>query len=794
MLSSKDIFLTKATGGTTQYQISRSLAFGGSTLGYMFLTNGTPSNAGIYTYAFWYKPVFPTRDATYSLKASLMAGGTGASTSSTIDEIVHEANGTFSLRLKGGYVITTQYVFWGPGWYHLVFAVDVTQATGALGARIFVNGVQQTVTTSGTYVQNATLAMNTNAVNRYVGATSSGGTYGSLLADLHFLDGVVPTTTTRTINQVTNTVLTMFGSFSSTTGQWTPISYTGSYGNNGGRYTFADTSSVSNLGIDYSGRGNNFGSLNFTLANNYTSNSSYDSPTPYIGSDGFTRGIFDEFNRLKTNIQFSNGNSVSKNPTSGLKSYWAGFDLSNGNYYWEMYSGTITNNGFTVYLGDQMGTNTTASVIVNFVSPTEKKYGFRFTSSTRLWEYTPDGTTWNTIATIPAATTTTWQGIYVYILCDLGKFIYYNAGQQPFTWTIPSGYKTVCATNVTDPPIICATDVVRTSVYTGTGATQSISNISNAFTSTNLQPDFVWIYPNSASLNSVTYSSLLGATNSLDLSATTAKTVKTTGLTSFNTDGFTLGADAQANTSATQYLATQFAINQTTVTNTTGTVTASVRANPSAGLSLLTFTAPSTAGAFTVGHGLNAAPKFIMLRSTGATGSNWFCYSSIYGNTQYWPFNGTLAPVTSGIWNNTDPTSSVVNLNTSGLTLSNTYEMFCLTPINGFSVVKQVSGDVNSNNFTFGFSPQILIIREVNTGATTNVVYNPTLSTNQYNSYVAVFQKTYPGLASAWSTYSATHAFAWLSNGVYGGGGSFFLTTNYQIIAIGTPEKYATGR
>ena len=68
--------------------------------------------------------------------------------------------------------------------------------------------------------------------------------------------------------------------------------------------------------------------------------------------------------------------------------------------------------------------------------------------------------------------------------------MYANFGQRPFTYTPPSGYKTLCSKNLPKPttPIINPDQHFKALLYTGTGS-------SNAITldgSENMQPDWVW--------------------------------------------------------------------------------------------------------------------------------------------------------------------------------------------------------------------------------------------------------------------------------------------------------------
>ena len=791
MFASKDVFITK--NPTSQYQIAGSLAT--ESPYYMDRTNVTPSNANKYTLSFWYKTVSVVEASTYSV-AFNGAFNSGVVSPASYDNLAFETNGQIAYRLKNGFTITTTYVFFDPmAWYHIVIAVDVTQATAAAGLRIFVNGVLQSVGTAGTYVQNSTPNMNVGGVVQSIGRRQSGSIIGKgSLADVHFLDGITPSTTTKTINGTSRTILTVFGQFSGNTGQWTPKEYTGAYGNNGGHWTFANTSSLTNLGLDSSGNGNHYTASGYILTSNLLANYSYDSPTPYTGSDGIVRGNYDTLNPFGTPASYNfntfiNGKIAATNTSGSDRNVSGAFDLTGGNWYWEVLSPPTASASINVGLTDDVGNSTSLVTVTTSGGGVQAYLGLRYTDSSRLLEKTTDGTNWTTVATVPATTSTSWQKILVFVdTLTSGLTAYYNSGMRPFNWTKPSGYNVLCQTNNTGQVIACPTDYYRTTTYTGTGATQSISNVSNSGNSTNLQPAIVWILGNTSGQNQVTYSSLLGATNSLDLSATTAKTTKATGLTAFNTDGFSLGSDAQANTNTTAYYALQWAINSSSVTNTSGTVTSTVQADPTIGTSLVTFTSPSSAGAFTVGHGLNTAPQFIMLRSTGATGSVWFCYHWVNGNTVYVPINGSTAGATSGIWNNTTPTSTLVHLNTSALTLSNTYEMFCFNGVKGYSSFGYLAGQGfagSALSVNLGFTPAFYMHRISGTASNTWLGFQTASASNEYNTTVggSVFLRNQPGLTSTFSNIGSTQALYSASYGFLTKGGMFGNTSNYAYCA-----------
>ena len=130
------------------------------------------------------------------------------------------------------------------------------------------------------------------------------------------------------------------------------------------------------------------------------------------------------------------------------------------------------------------------------------------------------------------------------------------------------------------------------------------------------------------------------------------------GVTSFDSDGFTLGNDADCNFNSNTLVSWTWDAGSSTVSNTDGSITSSVRANPTAGISIVTYTGTGTAPS-TVGHGLGGAPSLIFFKRRDTT-SNWITYNSSIGATKYLVLNSTGAEVTdSGPFNNTAATSTV---------------------------------------------------------------------------------------------------------------------------------------
>ena len=130
-------------------------------------------------------------------------------------------------------------------WYHLVLAVDTTQATASDRVKIYVNGVQETSFAVTNYpAQNYTNVIN-SAVNHRIGKASN--TYDEYfdgsMSHIHFIDGTAYSPSD-------------FGQTDTTTGIWSPkITPSVTYGTNGYFLKFENSGS---MGTDSSGNANNF--------------------------------------------------------------------------------------------------------------------------------------------------------------------------------------------------------------------------------------------------------------------------------------------------------------------------------------------------------------------------------------------------------------------------------------------------------------------------------------------------------------------------------------------------------
>jgi hypothetical protein len=317
-----------------------------------------------------------------------------------------------------------------------------------------------------------------------------------------------------------------------------------------------------------------------------------------------------------------------------------------------------------------------------------------------------------------------------------------NFGQRPFTYTPPTGFVALNTYNLPTSTIVKGNTVMDATLYTGNATVRSITNTAG------FQPDFVWIKSRSNALNSGLMDSVRGATKLLISNATNAEQTFTDELTSFNSNGFSLGASANGytNFNAYTYVGWQWQAGQgSSSSNTNGSITSTVSVNASAGFSVSTFTA--TGATATVGHGLGVAPSFMISKARSGTGA-WILaltYSGFTYSSDYFQFD-TGAKRTDGastVWV-TAPTSSVFSIGSSfgnGVTFVN----YCWTPIAGYSAFGSYTGNGSTDGpFVYtGFRPKFVMIKG------TSVATNWNIFDSSRNTYNLANLDLYPNVSDA---------------------------------------------
>ena len=250
-------------------------------------------------------------------------------------------------------------------------------------------------------------------------------------------------------------------------------------------------------------------------------------------------------------------------------------------------------------------------------------------------------------------------------------------------------------------------DYFNTKLYTGNGSTQSITGVG-------FQPDWVWIKVRSQAHNHYLYDAVRGAQEKLSSNTNGAEIdMGSTGLTAFNSDGFSIGNDTDENASGETYASWNWKAGGSASSNSDGSITSSVSANTTAGFSIVSWT--GTGSAATIGHGLGAVPTMIMVKNRDQT-DDWYCYNVHNGNTHSILLNSTGAKVGAYTdnWNNTTPTSSVFSVGGSHATSGGSSEnmiAYCFTDIKGYSKVGSYVGTGSDVFIHTGFNVGWLLIK-----------------------------------------------------------------------------------
>jgi hypothetical protein len=250
-------------------------------------------------------------------------------------------------------------------------------------------------------------------------------------------------------------------------------------------------------------------------------------------------------------------------------------------------------------------------------------------------------------------------------------------------------------------------EVFSTYLYDGTGATQTITNNIDLSTKGGL----VWI-KNRATTSGFTFNHFLfdttrGALNRLITNNTDSSQGTTGTLTSFNTNGFSLGADSGGN------------VNYGTGTNTY--VSWTFREQPKF-FDVVTYT--GTGSNTTVAHTLGAVPGCIIVKRTDTT-ADWAVYHRSLANTQYLVLNTTAAAATGATWwNSTTPTSAVFSVGTDASVNASggTYVAYLFAhDAGGFGLAGTDNviscgtyTTTGNDNITLGYEPQFIIERRTN--------------------------------------------------------------------------------
>jgi hypothetical protein len=280
-----------------------------------------------------------------------------------------------------------------------------------------------------------------------------------------------------------------------------------------------------------------------------------------------------------------------------------------------------------------------------------------------------------------------------------------------FYYAPPSGYLALCTANLPDPAIDPAKDDVpadyfNTVLYTGTGVDPL------AITGVGFQPDAVWIKSRSNALSHNIYDAVRGVSKRLQTNLTNAEST-VSGVKSFDSDGFTLGADTNDTnfTSGNTYVAWSWLAGNGTSSNTDGSITSTVSVNQKAGFSVVSYT--GTGAAATVGHGLGVKPDVTIIKRRNAV-VDWVVYTDIIdGSWDFLALNTTAAKGNTTVFSADADTfdfsasSNVANVNGADAIA------YCFAEVEGYSKFGSYTGNGSTDGpFVYtGFEVAWLLIK-----------------------------------------------------------------------------------
>jgi len=751
--------------------VTTSLRLDKASSAYLYRTPSSGSNRRTFTIAFWYKtsivfaseagdqnnPIFyadePSAGGLFALNVS--GQGQGAA-SDTVNELQYY---DYDSADSTDYGLETNSSFSDPSaWYHIVAAFDTTQGTEANRVKFYINGVQRAYTDMnqhhGAVIQNRELNVN-QATPHWIGRNidTTSRYMNGYLADFNFIDG-------------TQYDASYFGEFKN--GIWIPKEPSVTYGTNGFRLQFKNTSvgsgSSSTIGADTSGNDNHFTSSGIAASDCAMPDSPENNFATWnpltIGPQGtLTEGSLKNASFWSSDLS---GNASTFFPKSG-KWYWevridgastypyigitSQEQLGYGNDY-SANGGAFYNiawrpDGTSVSSGTSLGTITKENIpsftdgdIISFALDVDARKLWVAENNTYADSGDPaNGSGENASWTVDVDVSpfiSGYQSQGVGTITNFGQDDTFagaisSAGNTDgngigvFKYAPPSGYLALCSANLPELTIgpnsaTQADDHFNTVLWTGNQTARSITGVG-------FQPDWVWFKPRSDADNHVLIDSSRGGTKYLMSNRTDAETTEAQGISSFDSDGFSIGNWTNINENSQTYVAWNWKANGgTTSSNSDGSATTTVQANTTAGFSIVLYT--GTGSTSTFGHGLGAVPKWFFTKTRSHTG-DWIVYHA--GNTSapetdFLKLNENNATEDlNTMYNDTAPTSTVFTLSTNGdvNTSGRTQVAYCFAEVDGYSKFGSYVGNGNvDGTFVFtGFRPAWVMLKNTARGA-----------------------------------------------------------------------------
>ena len=255
----------------------------------------------------------------------------------------------------------------------------------------------------------------------------------------------------------------------------------------------------------------------------------------------------------------------------------------------------------------------------------------------------------------------------------------------------------------------------ETVLYEGNGGSQYISNVG-------FKPDLVWMKCRNVSKDHRLYDSIRGTTHFLETNNTDIEGTSSTSLTSFNANGFTLGAASTSNSNNDNFVAWCWKAGGDAVLNEQGTIDSQVSANTAAGFSIVKWTGDTTSNP-TVGHGLNQEPDLYIVKELDNGTVSWL----VGGISTLFP---ETASAVSFLRLNTDDDIDQTGIATFGNSGDDLIKVgsrtnngeesiaYCFHSVAGYQKVGSYTGNSSTTGplVSVGFRPRFILVKGVTSG------------------------------------------------------------------------------
>ena len=264
----------------------------------------------------------------------------------------------------------------------------------------------------------------------------------------------------------------------------------------------------------------------------------------------------------------------------------------------------------------------------------------------------------------------------------------------------------------------------NTKLYTGTGS-------SNAITGVGHQPDLIWWKCRNQAKNHGLTDVVRGNTKIIRSNLTNTEDTSSDYVQSFDSDGFTLGTNGNANSNGDTFCSWNWKGGGTGSSNSDATgsypITSTVSANTTAGFSIVKYTGNGYSTA-TIGHGLGVKPSMVILKPLGYSGAWWIIHKDLAtdnvlefntnAQANISTFGGgglKYSTFTNAVIGGGNGSSNSDLWNKSG----EDYIAYCFAEIQGHSKVGSYSGNANADGpFIYtGFKPSFVLMKNAHGGS-----------------------------------------------------------------------------